>query len=146
MFRRVAPLTGASSASKGFARFFAVFFTGFFGAVFFFAAFFFAMRRMLPCRPHHLEARMLRRVLVLACVLAVAAGPAFAQTNRVDTVSPSAPELASYGKYAIGGRTIQATDKNRPDILNTKEGGPTARYDRTLTLEVWYPAALAAGQ
>ena len=28
----------------------------------------------------------------------------------------------------------------------TKEGGPTARYDRTLTLEVWYPAALAAGQ
>jgi len=36
-------------------------------------------------------------------------------------------------------RTIQATDKNRPDILNTKEGGPTARYDRTLTLEVWYP-------
>ena len=43
-------------------------------------------------------------------------------------------------------RTIQATDKNRPDILSTKEGGPTARYDRTLTLEVWYPAALAAGQ
>ena len=89
---------------------------------------------------------MLRRVLVLAGVLAVTAGPAFAQTNRVDTVSPSAPELAPYGKYAIGVRTIQATDKNRPDILNTKEGGPTVRYDRTLTLEVWYPAALAAGQ
>ena len=51
-----------------------------------------------------------------------------------------------YGNYAIGVRTLQATDKNRPDILNTKEGGPTARYDRTLTLEVWYPAALAAGQ
>ena len=43
-------------------------------------------------------------------------------------------------------RTIQVTDKNRPDILNIKEGGPTVRYDRTLTLEVWYPAALAAGQ
>ena len=41
---------------------------------------------------------------------------------------------------------MQVTDKNRPDILNTKEGGPTARYDRTLTLEVWYPATLAAGQ
>ena len=38
------------------------------------------------------------------------------------------------------------TDKNRPDILNTKAGGPTARYDRTLTLEVWYPAALAPGR
>ena len=89
---------------------------------------------------------MLRRALVLVCVLAAAAGSAVAQSNRIDTVTPSAPELAPYGKYAIGVRTLQATDKNRPDILNTKEGGPTARYDRTLTLEVWYPAALAAGQ
>ena len=69
-----------------------------------------------------------------------------AQDNRIDRVTPAAPELASYGKYDIGVRTITATDKNRPDILNTKPDGPTARYDRTLTLEVWYPAALAAGQ
>ena len=69
-----------------------------------------------------------------------------AQNNRIDTVSPSAPELAAYGSHAIGVRTIQVTDRNRPDILNTREGGPTARYDRTLTLEVWYPATLAAGQ
>ena len=89
---------------------------------------------------------MLRRVLVLAFALIVFAGSALAQSNRIDTVSPSAPELAAYGKYAIGVRTVQATDRNRPDILSTKEGGPTARYDRTLTLEVWYPAALAAGQ
>ena len=46
---------------------------------------------------------------------------------------------------AIGVRTLQVTDRNRPDILNTKEGGATARYDRTLTVEVWYPATLAAG-
>ena len=89
---------------------------------------------------------MLRRVLVLVFALSALPGSVLAQSNRIDTVTPSAPELASYGKYAIGVRTIQATDKNRPDILNTKEGGPTARYDRTLTLEVWYPAALAAGQ
>jgi predicted dienelactone hydrolase len=89
---------------------------------------------------------MLRRAHVLVSVLAAAGGSAVAQSNRIDTVTPSAPELAPYGKYAIGVRTVQATDKNRPDILNTKEGGPTARYDRTLTLEVWYPAALAAGQ
>jgi predicted dienelactone hydrolase len=89
---------------------------------------------------------MFRRVIVAVMgVVAVAAG-AFAQTNRIDTVTPSAPELAGYGAQAIGVRTLQATDKNRPDVLNTKEGGPTARYDRTLTLEVWYPAALAAGQ
>ncbi|MGH9142575.1 MAG: alpha/beta hydrolase family protein [Vicinamibacterales bacterium] len=73
-------------------------------------------------------------------------GLAFAQSNRIDTVTPLAPELAAYGRYAIGVRTLQATDRDRPDVLNTKEGGPTQRYDRTLTLEVWYPAALAAGQ
>jgi predicted dienelactone hydrolase len=89
---------------------------------------------------------MLRRVLVPAVALIALSGSALAQSNRVDTVTPSAPELAAYGKYAIGVRTLQATDKNRPDILATKEGGPTARYDRPLTLEVWYPAALAAGQ
>src|SRR5476651_1917301 len=92
------------------------------------------------------EVRMLRRAIVVGFALVALAGGAFAQQNRIDTVTPSAPELASYGKYAIGVRTLQATDKNRPDILNTKEGGPTARYDRTLTLEVWYPAALTAGQ
>ena len=89
---------------------------------------------------------MLRRVLVLVCALIALPVGALAQSNRIDTVTPSAPELAGYGQYAIGVRTLQATDKNRPDVLNTKEGGPTARYDRTLTLEVWYPAVLAAGQ
>lgn len=69
-----------------------------------------------------------------------------AQTDRIDTITPFAPELAAYGPNDIGVRTIQVTDKNRPDILNTREGGPVARYDRTLTLEVWYPAALAPGQ
>jgi predicted dienelactone hydrolase len=85
---------------------------------------------------------------VVACVFAVLTVGAntFAQSNRIDIVTPSAPELAGYGTLAIGVRTLQVTDKNRPDILNTKEGGPIARYDRTLTLEVWYPATLAAGQ
>jgi predicted dienelactone hydrolase len=89
---------------------------------------------------------MLRRVSALAVALIALAGSALAQSNRIDMVTPSAPELAPYGKYAIGVRTIQATDRNRPDILATKEGSPTAHYDRTLTLEIWYPAALAAGQ
>jgi len=89
---------------------------------------------------------MVRRLSTIAVAVVALVGGALAQSNRIDIVTPSAPELAPYGKYAIGVRTIQATDRNRPDILATKEGGPTARYDRTLTLEVWYPAALAAGQ
>ena len=56
------------------------------------------------------------------------------------------PELAAFGPSAIGVRTLTAVDRNRPDILRTKEGEPTARYDRRFVLEVWYPATLAPGQ
>ncbi len=66
--------------------------------------------------------------------------------NRIDAVTPLAPDLASYGPAPIGVRTIQAIDKNRPDVLSTKEGGPLARYDRPFTIEVWYPAILPAGR
>ena len=87
----------------------------------------------------------------MRCALALVAVAATtivvsAQNNRIDTISPSAPELAAFGPYAIGVGTLEVTDKNRPDILNTKEGGPVVRYDRTLTVEVWYPAALGNGQ
>ena len=37
------------------------------------------------------------------------------------------------------------TDRDRPDVLHTPEDGPVARYDRVLTLEVWYPAAASPG-
>lgn len=83
--------------------------------------------------------------LVVGSLLLVAAFDIAGQ-NRIDVVTPAAPELAAFGPHDIGVRTVQATDRDRPDILNTKEGGPIPRYDRTLTLEVWYPAVLAPGQ
>lgn len=89
---------------------------------------------------------MKRRVFVIAIIAAALGAAAAAQQNHIDTVSPLAPELASYGTHDIGVRTLQVTDKHRPDILNTKEGSETAFYDRTLTLEAWYPAKLATGQ
>jgi predicted dienelactone hydrolase len=89
---------------------------------------------------------MQRRVQVAVFTLVCTTVAISAQHNRIDTVTPSAPELAAYGANAIGVRTIQVIDKDRPDILNIKEGGPTVRYDRPLTLEVWYPAVLADGQ
>lgn len=84
-------------------------------------------------------------VFVFLATLSLTLAALFAQDNRIDVISPMAPELAAYGPLDIGVRTIQATDPNRPDILNTRPGEAVARYDRTLTLEVWYPAALAAG-
>ncbi len=92
--------------------------------------------------------RMKRRLTIAgtACAVVACGVLALAQQNHIDTLTPMAPELAAYGHFDVGVRTIQVTDRNRPDVLNTKPGGSTATYDRTLTLEVWYPAALAAGQ
>jgi predicted dienelactone hydrolase len=69
-----------------------------------------------------------------------------AQTNQIDLVRSDAPDLADFGDYTIGVRTVQFTDTDRPDILNTVSSGDTVYYDRTLTVEIWYPAQLEAGQ
>lgn len=86
--------------------------------------------------------RRLSAAVLTMVALIVSGGPARAQTNHIDIVAPMAPELAAYGRYDIGVRTIEVTDRNRPDILNTKPGGEPVKYDRRLTLEVWYPARL----
>lgn len=81
--------------------------------------------------------------LVAACALGVA--PLVArQTNRIDAVSPFAPELAAYGSTPVGVRTVNAVDRQRVDVVHTTPGGPTARYDRPLTFEVWYPATASS--
>lgn len=64
-----------------------------------------------------------------------------AADQRIDIVTPLAPELAAYGTYPIGVRTITVTDRSRRDVLRIIAGDSAARYDRQLTLEVWYPAA-----
>ncbi len=63
--------------------------------------------------------------------------------NRIDVVTPLAPELAAFGAYPVGVRTMTVTDSNRTDVLLTKSGEPTVRSARPLTLEVWYPASAA---
>jgi predicted dienelactone hydrolase len=94
---------------------------------------------------HKMMERAYRLLLIVFCGLSVA-GQLTAQQNRIDMVTPMAPELAVYGSHALGVRTLQVTDRNRPDILNIKPDGPTVRYDRTLTIEVWFPAKLSADQ
>jgi predicted dienelactone hydrolase len=71
---------------------------------------------------------------------------ASAQINRIDIIRHDAPELAHFGEFDIGVRTLKFTDPNRPDVLNTTADNEIAIYDRTLTVEVWYPALLADGQ
>lgn len=56
---------------------------------------------------------------------------------------PDAPELSARGDYQVGVRTMNLVNKGQVDILNSK-GGSDPLYDRPLTIEIWYPAAVAA--
>ncbi|MEO7940938.1 MAG: dienelactone hydrolase [Burkholderiaceae bacterium] len=77
---------------------------------------------------------------VLSAVLAATA-PAMAQdTNHIDTIRSDAPALAAYGTHAIGVKTYTFTHAGQLDIAKAKAGEPIPRYDRPLTVEVWYPA------
>ena len=58
---------------------------------------------------------------------------------------PNAPELAPRGKYSVGVRTLEVVNKNQVDVLKSK-AGIDPLYDRSLTIEVWYPAVIPAGQ
>lgn len=75
--------------------------------------------------------------------------------NRIDTQRPDAPELAKYGQYNVGVRTLEFTNPNQIDVVNidtaqldssgvnsSGSDAPTLpKYDRPLTVELWYPAA-----
>ena len=69
-----------------------------------------------------------------------------AQENRIDTIRSDAPELAPYGKFNMGVKTLKLAHAKQLDIVKFKTGEAMPVYDRPLTVEVWYPAKLAAGQ
>ena len=73
-------------------------------------------------------------------------GSAVAEDNHIDTIRSDAPELAKYGKFNVGFKTLKVTNPMQLDIVKFKAGAPMPLYDRPLTLEVWYPAQLAPGQ
>jgi len=87
---------------------------------------------------------MLKKCAV--ALLLLSSSLSWAQDNRIDLIRHDAPALANFGKYAIGVRTITVVDKNRVDVVNTVNGAANKYYDRSLTLEVWYPAELKPGQ
>jgi predicted dienelactone hydrolase len=66
--------------------------------------------------------------------------------NRIDAIRSDAPALAALGAYSVGVKTLNFTNPNQLDVVNAKADGTTPSYNRPLTVEVWYPAKLAAGQ
>ena len=89
---------------------------------------------------------MLQKNLTAIALASFIVTPAISNAeNRIDIQRPDAPELAAYGKFDIGVRQVKIVNKNQIDILKIDPKKPKPaewpRYDRPLTLEVWYPAA-----
>lgn len=78
---------------------------------------------------------------VLPTALTLLAATAAHAENRIDIVRPDAPELAAYGDHKIGVTTMTFTNPYQIDVVNTGAEGDVARYDRALTVEIWYPAS-----
>jgi predicted dienelactone hydrolase len=81
-----------------------------------------------------------------AIVVAITASSmAMADTNRIDLVRPDAPDLAAHGEHPVGVRTIEIVNPGQIDIVGVVAGEQHPRYDRELTVEIWYPAAPGTG-
>jgi predicted dienelactone hydrolase len=81
---------------------------------------------------------------LLALSIAVAA--VATATDAPSRTSIDAPELAALGKYAVGVRSITLVHRNQLDLgaIDPQTGLP-AQHDRSLKVEIWYPARVAAG-
>ena len=80
----------------------------------------------------------MRIMTILA--LAASLGSAATAENRIDGMRPDAPAFAAAGDLVVGVTTLTLTNPGQIDIVNaTADAAPV--YDRTLTVEVWYPAA-----
>lgn len=80
---------------------------------------------------------------LLLLVMLAASPPTQAET-RIDRIRFDAPELAAYGSYPIGVRTLKMVNSGQIDMMKLDPSQPKPaslpRYDRPLTVEVWYPA------
>jgi dienelactone hydrolase len=72
-------------------------------------------------------------MLVLALLL---------QAQYFSVPQVDAPELARFGSHDVGVRTIEITNPQQPDILKS----PATLADRSLKIEIWYPAQLKANE
>jgi predicted dienelactone hydrolase len=64
----------------------------------------------------------------------------------VGDAMPGAPTLASRGELKVGVKTLSFVNTKVVDVLGSTEKDPFPLYDRSLTVEVWYPAVVKEGQ
>ena len=63
-----------------------------------------------------------------------------AATNRIDGLRPDAPVRAAWGAFGVGRTTLKMTNEDVPRMVNLLTGEGPERADRTLTVELFYPA------
>jgi predicted dienelactone hydrolase len=88
------------------------------------------------------------RFILLAALFLTLGNTAQGQTDTFFSVPVAdAPELAARGAYSVGVRTIEIKNPDQVDILNfDKNTGKAPVYERSLKVEVWYPATIPAGE
>lgn len=90
----------------------------------------------------------MKRMVLTAAMLATTAAMPLAAQNRIDGQSPDAPKLAAYGNLPVGVRQIELVNEDQIDIVAidpaAEKPAELPRYDRPLTVEMWYPAAEGA--
>ncbi len=91
---------------------------------------------------------MLKKAIATGLVVLVTglSSAAIGQDNHIDTIRSDAPELAKYGAFNVGVKTLKLVNPNQLDIAKAKAGEPIPSYDRPLTVEVWYPAKWVPNQ
>jgi predicted dienelactone hydrolase len=88
--------------------------------------------------------RPITKLLFLMLIATVLPDLRVIAETRIDRIRYDAPELAAYGAYAIGVRTLDLVNPNQIDIVKLDPAqpkpDPLPRYDRPLKVEIWYPA------
>jgi predicted dienelactone hydrolase len=83
-------------------------------------------------------------IFAVALAAGAASGTVAVAENRIDTQRHDAPELAAYGDFKVGVRTLELVNPGQIDILAidpaAEKPAEFPRYDRPLPVEVWYPA------
>ncbi|MBZ0287483.1 MAG: dienelactone hydrolase, partial [Anaerolineae bacterium] len=85
--------------------------------------------------------------LALFTAVAQDAAPDSTTNTFVDgDAMPDAPARSPRGDFHVGVRTLEVMHLDQIDMLRRMRGDADARYDRPLTLEVWYPAVIPDGE
>jgi predicted dienelactone hydrolase len=83
---------------------------------------------------------------LLLALMVLSGGDTLAAGGRPGELGVDAPELAHLGQFAVGVRTLALIDRAQEQVLNYDAATHQfPKENRQLTVDLWYPAQVAAG-